>query len=142
MDVKIVEDFTVEIAEYNKINGRHMGVSEISPRFRAMFRQRDNRISYIITYKELKRILENNNCSLRNPQGNYIDVFKGERRVTKIGYPGDSREVSRKDISNVRRATGLTAENGYDAQVFFKGEDPLKKLIGEYEEPLKRLADR
>jgi hypothetical protein len=42
----------------------------------------------------------------------------------------------------VRKKTGLTAENGFDAQVFFKGADPLKQLIGEYEEPLKRLAYR
>jgi len=60
----------------------------------------------------------------------------------KIGYPGDSKEVGRKALSSVRKATGLTPENGFDAQVFFKDLDPLSVLIGEYEEPLKRLADR
>ena len=70
------------------------------------------------------------------------DVYKGEHRVLKVGYPGDSKEVGRKAISSIRKACSLLPENGVDAEVFFKGEDPLQKLIGEYEEPLKRLAER
>jgi len=142
VDITEVEDFTVEIAEFNHINGRHMTVDEIAPRFKSMFRREDKSTSYIVTYRELKTILRRHGCSLRNPSGNYIDVYKGEDRVLKIGFPGDSKEVGRKALSCVRKATGLTAENGFDAQVFFKGADPLSILIGEYEEPLKRLADR
>lgn len=142
VDIAEVEDFTVEIAGFNSRHGRHMTVEEISPRFKSMFRARDNSTSYIVTYRELRALLAQYDCSLRNPSGNYIDVFKGEQRVLKIGYPGDSKEVGRKAISSLRKATGLTAENGYDAQVFFKGADPLSALIGQYEAPLQRLADR
>lgn len=142
VSVEEIENFTVEVAEFNAKTGRHMEVEEISSKLKRMFRPRDNRIAYTVTFRELRRLLEDHGCSLRNPEGTYIDVYKGETKVATIGYPGDSREVSRQDISTVRKSTGLTAENGYDAQVFFKGEDPLNVLIGEYEETLRRLADR
>lgn len=142
VDITEVEDFTVEIAEFKSINGRNMEISEISPKFKKMFRKQDNRISYIVTFNELKTLLERHGCSIRNPDRNYIDVYKGESRVSQIGFPGWSKEVSRNAISTVRKSTGLVPENGVDAQVFFKGADPLNKLIGEYQEPLRRLAYR
>lgn len=142
VDVAEVEDFTVEIAEFNGLHGRHMDITEIAPRFKTMFRPRDNRISYIVTFNELQGLLSAHGCSIGNPNGNFINVYKGDIRVAQIGFPGWSKEVSRNAIATVRKSTGLTAENGYDAQVFFKGEDPLRLLIGEYEEPLRRLAYR
>ncbi len=142
VEITQVEDFTVEIAEFNRVNGRHMKVEEISPRFKTLFRRADNRISYAVTFRELATLLGKHGCSLKDPTGNYINVLKGDLRVAQIGFPGWGTEVSRNAISTVRKSTGLTAENGFDAQVFFKGEDPLSKLIGEYEEPLRRLAYR
>lgn len=142
VDIQEVEEFTVCIAEYHSKNGRHMDISEISPKFKTMFRKKDSRIYYVVTFNELKSILSNHNCSLRNPQRNYIDVYKEDYKVAQIGFPGWKKEATRNAISTVRKATGLTADNGYDAQVFFKSADPLSILIGEYEEPLKRLADR
>jgi death-on-curing family protein len=74
VDIVEVEDFTVEIANYNSLNGRHMKIDEIAPRFKSMFRIRDNSTSYIVTYRELRNLLSQHGCSLRNPSGNYIDV--------------------------------------------------------------------
>lgn len=142
VDIREVEDFTVDIADFKRVNGRHMEVAEISSRFKTMFRKQDNRISYIVTFKELQGLLKAHGCSIDNPNGNFINVYVGDQRVSQIGFPGWSREVSRNAISTVRKSTGLLPENGVDAQVFFKGADPLSTLIGEYEEPLKRLADR
>jgi death-on-curing family protein len=142
VDIKEVEDFTVEIADFHRVNGRHMEVAEISPRFKTMFRRQDNRMSYIVTFNELQALLNRHGCSIGHPSGNYINVYKGDERVAQIGFPGWSKEVSRNAISTVRKSTGLTPENGVDAQVFFKGADPLSALIGQYEEPLKRLAYR
>jgi death-on-curing family protein len=142
VDISAVEDFTVEIADFKRINGRHMQVQEISPKFKTMFRKQDNRMSYLVTFNELQRLLNAHGCSIANPSGNFINVYKGDDRVAQIGFPGWSREVSRNAISTVRKATGLLPANGVDAQVFFKGADPLSILIGAYEEPLKRLAWR
>jgi death-on-curing family protein len=142
VDIKDVEDFTVEIADYNRANGRHMEIMEISPRFKTMFRKQDNRMSYIVTFNELQALLTPHGCSIGSPSGNYINVYRGNERVAQIGFPGWSKEVSRNAISTVRKSTGLLPENGIDAQVFFKGADPLSTLIGAYEEPLRRLAYR
>lgn len=142
VEISEVEDFTVEIAEFNHVHGRHMKIEEIAPRLKTMFRERDNRISYIVTFNELQGLLKEHGCSIGNPSGNYINVLRGDQRVAQIGFPGWTKEVSRNAIATVRKATGLTADNGYDAQVFFKGADPLRVLIGEYEEPLRRLAYR
>ena len=142
VDISEVEDFTVEIADFKRINNRHMRVEEIAPRFKSMFRKQDKRMSYIVTFNELQKLLSAHNCSIANPSGNFINVYVGENRVSQIGFPGWTKEVSRNAISTVRKSTGLLPENGIDAQVFFKGADPLSELIGEYEEPLKRLAYR
>mgnify|MGYP003119892246 CR=1 FL=1 len=142
VDIIEVEDFTVEVAEHHQKTGHHISVEDVAPTLKTMFRERDNRIAYVVTYRELDNILRQHGCSLKNPSGNYIDVFKDEQRVAKIGFPGMSKEVGRKAIASVRKATQMTPDHGVDAQVFFKGADPLSVLIGEYEEPLKRLADR
>lgn len=142
VDISEVEDFTVEIADFKRVNGRHMEVGEIAPRFKTMFRKQDNRISYVVTFNELQALLKAHDCSIREPSRNFINVYKGENRVSQIGFPGWSKEVTRNAISTVRKSTGLMPENGIDAQVFFKGADPLSVLIGEYEEPLRRLAYR
>jgi len=141
-NISDVEDLTVDIAEFNSKNNRNITVDEISSRLKSMFRKTDNRISYVVTFREIDSLLREWGCSLRNPHNNYIDVFRAEVRVAQIGFPGWKREVNRNAISTVRKKTGLTADNGYDAQVFFKGADPLKFLIGTFEEPLKRLAYR
>ena len=141
-DIVQVEDFMVEIADFKGSHGRNMEIAEISPKFKTLFRKQDNRMSYIVTFNELQSLLKAHNCVLREPSGNYINVYKAEERVGQIGFPGWSREVSRNAISTVRKTTGLLPRNGFDAQVFFKGADPLSVLIGLYEEPLKRLAYR
>lgn len=142
VDIKEVEDFTVEIASGNAQGFNATDIVQISQRLTRMFRRQDTRIYYSITYRELQTTLRRYNCDIENPSGNYINVTKEGRRVSQIGFPGWSRQVGRGAISTVRKSTGLTPEFGYDAQVFFKGADPLSVLIGEFEEPLRRLADR
>jgi death-on-curing family protein len=142
VDIVEVEDFTVSIASYHSETGRHMNVEDISTSLRRMFRREDKRVNYIIKFRELEKILKEYGCSLQNPSGNFINVYKGDSRVAQVGYPGAHSEVTRNAMSTIRKACGLTPENGVDAQVFFKGADPLSKLIGEYEAPLRRLAER
>lgn len=142
VDSSYVEDFMVEIAERKSKTGNNIDINEISTKFKSLFRRSDSRISYVITFRELETILIKHDCSIGDPSGNYINVYKNGHRVSQIGFPGWSKEVTRNAISTVRKSTGLTAENGYDAQVFFKSADPLRMLIGEYEEPLRRLAYR
>jgi hypothetical protein len=77
----------------------------------------------------------------------FIDATMKERKVsdngiTRIGFHGWSREVSRKDIHVVRNAAELDIAHGYDSQSFFAGVETPLSLIKKYEEPLRRLAFR
>ena len=71
VDIRQVEDFTVEIAEHHRNTGKHITVSDVAPSLKSMFREQDNRISYVVTYRELENILKQHGCSLRNPSGNF-----------------------------------------------------------------------
>jgi hypothetical protein len=112
---------------------------------------------YNITYKELQVILVRYGFSLVNPQGNYIDIVRvekrrsflgllGERevqtRVAQIGFPRWTAQVGKGTLRTIREATGLTHKRGIDSASFFRGLDPMQTLIATYHEPLMRLAER
>ncbi len=124
--------------------------------FRRKTRKSDSRF-YAVTYDELRGILEKFGYELVNPSGNFIDLARVEfvktgwlsrktkkvyKKILQIGYPGGNREVGKGAISSIRRATGLTADNGVDSRVFFKDADPLSVLIARYHGPLSRLKDK
>jgi len=94
---------------------------------------------------------------LENPRNNKIDVIKIEKRrryilvgpyeevhvrVTQIGFPRWTAQVSPDAIKAVRQATKLTHKDGVDSGAFFHGLDPMQTLITSYHEPLMRLAHR
>jgi death-on-curing family protein len=160
-----LEELTVRVAEgelrkYSQFE-RFGNEDEPEIAFLAWFLRRnsrevDNRY-YIITFRELDRILNTFGGRLANPYGNAIDVMMNvtetygffanktrtvEKRVAHIGFPGWSREVSRKDIDEIRRATKLTNADGVDSTAFFRGADPVSGLIATYSGMLRRLADK
>lgn len=117
-------------------------------------RKVDNR-QYFITYQQLDAILQRYGFCLGNHAGNYVDVLgtRTQKRwyggstnvkvsVCQIGCPTMKAQVGASALKTVRRATGLTVENGIDSQVFFGNQDPLGALVSRYENPLRRLADR
>lgn len=111
---------------------------------------------YFITYNELNRNLHPHGFYLDNPSGNSIDIMKTEeeyrgilrrprkwpRRVTTIGFPRWTAQVSTKDMRKVLRETKLTMENFVDSEVFFKGAESMQDLIYQFHGPLKRLRDK
>jgi death-on-curing protein len=124
--------------------------------FRRKTRKEDSRF-YSVTFNQLQSILKFFGFDLANPSDNYIDIVRVEtqsygfmkrktRSVTtklgQIGFPGWTSEVGQGAIKTVRKVTGLTPQNGYDSQVFYKGADPLSTLIDRYSGPLKRLKDK
>jgi death-on-curing protein len=128
----------------------------ISHVFKRLTRKRDSRF-YTVTFNELEGILRSFGFHFHNHAGNYVDVVRPAivrtgllglrtrtelRRIITIGYPGGGKEVSAKEIGRIRRACGLTDENGYDSQVFFKDASPLNSLIARYHGPLTRLKDK
>jgi len=120
-------------------------------------RRRDPKL-YLITYRELNRILQNNGFWLTNPAKNKIEVWQRknelrltlrgrkpyttEKRIGVIDYPGETRQISRNDLREVRQLTGLTDENGYDGAVFFGNATPLAAYIDQYHGLLKKLSKK
>jgi death-on-curing protein len=125
---------------------------------RRSFRKIDKQ-QYLLSYRELAKKLREFGFDLKYPSNGSISVIKYrpkilknpfsktasafvEQKVGTIAYPGDGKQVGRTKLKQVRELTGLTIENGYDSQVFYRDVDPLGVLIAKYEAPLRRLANR
>lgn len=163
---KQFEDFTVEIADdklrryarYKEMvaaGDPDAAVHFISYYLRKNTRKIDKNV-HSITYRELQAILNKYNFFLLNPQGNYINIVRFERRkslfglrereiqthVGQIGFPRWSAQVGKGALKTVREVTGLDQKHGVDSAAFFRGLDPMQTLIASYHEPLMRLAER
>ena len=116
-----------------------------------------DKADYKVTYAQLNSILRKQNFGLANPDKNQIDLIKiseeatglfgrkkiiVEKRITSIGFPGWTRQVNVDAVKKVRRITGLTVENGYDSDTFYHEADSLPILINEFQNLLKRLANK
>ena len=126
-------------------------VAFIARFFKRKTREVDKR-HYVVTYRQLDRLLRRFGAYLGNPHDNTLDVMQErvetrffirrtlEQRVLQIGFHDWGAEVSRAEVDRVRKALRLTHERGIDSKVFFQGIDPLESLITEYRAPLERLA--
>ncbi len=116
-----------------------------------------NKNEYIITYRDLDTILKKYSYNMANPNKNHIEIvhnvvettglFKKEtrtieKRVGVIDFPGWGRQICLRDIKFVRKITGLIHENGVDSEAFFHNAEPFAALIWQFQNPLKRLADK
>lgn len=160
------EDFLVEIAD-DKIQkrGRYVSLRKKSDTpevdYIAWYLKKNTRKidkqQYLVTYRELAKILRGFGFDLKDPSNGSINVVKYRNKIlvmpfsksnvteTKIGtisYPGEGKQVGRSVLKTVREITELTAKKGYDSQVFYKDVQPLSMLINKYEAPLRRLANR
>ena len=160
------ENLTVEIAEMEIVKrSRYQQLSEneddpevkyISHWLRRNTREIDDR-EYSITYRELRRILAKYGFILENPNNNSIDLVQISKRsgviaflvgkesrvrIARIGFPGDTKQVSKGDIRKIRKLCGLTSRHGIDSQSFYNDVDDMTSLLSEYQENLRRLADR
>jgi len=160
------ENLTVEIAEMEIVKRsryQQLSADEDDPEvkyiaywLRRNTREIDDR-EYSITYRELRRLLSGYGFELENPDNNYIDIVKVQSRsgvlamligkelrtrIARIGYPGETKQVNKGDLRKVRKLCDLTSANGIDSQSFYRGVDDMTSLLAEYQENLKRLANR
>lgn len=168
LDDKHLEDFTVDVAEsridHYKATHRK-GISEsksdeevriIAKWLRRNLRNIDDEYREI-SYETLRQIMNGHDFDLQDPKGNYINVTKRKvkrsifrlwpviddyERVGRIGFHSWKSTVPRSETKKIREMTSLTKANGYDAAAFYGWEDPIRYLIGQYETPLRNLADR
>ncbi len=140
---------------YAKFNAMPQGdadVAFLADYLHTITRKVDTR-QYFITFQQLDTILQSHGFQFDNHSGNCIDVvaLRTKKRllrkpvtekvfVCQVGCPTMKAQVGANALKTVRRATGLTPENGVDSQVFFRGQDSLGALVSLYESPLRRLA--
>lgn len=110
-----------------------------------------------VTFRVLDRVLRQRGFGLENASGNYIDVVRFDtqirglfkktkesvtKKLTSIGFPRWTAEVSPRDLKNALRAAELTPEHGHDADVLFGDAEQLETLIVKYHRPLSQLKDK
>ena len=97
-----------------------------------------------ITYRQLNGLLRPHGFELRNKHGNQIAIvrIKDTQTIGHVGFPGMSRQLSHGDLKKVRKTCMLSEKDGYDSKAFFNGAEGMDFLLGEYTEPLRRLAGR
>lgn len=167
---KELEDLTVLIAnngleKFRRYKELKKKGDDPEVRFLAHYLKKNTRVldrtQYLVTYRELSKILKSYDVWLENPHNNQIDVMRWEevpvvrksffqrrsttkevRRVCVLGFPGWTKTVGQGRLKHVRQQLGLTPENGVDSQSFFRGVDDMRVLLELYEGALKRLADR
>lgn len=161
-----LEDFAVEISDhqlnkYSRFKELKKKHSDPEVMFIADFLKRKSRKPdrqfYSITYQEVDRRLQDFGYRLKNPHKNFIDIVRVEERrklfgfggkeqvdvkVAQVGFPGWKCQVNQGAITTIRKATKLTAEDGFDSKAFYQGADPVQSIIAEYSGPLERLAYR
>ena len=110
---------------------------------------------YPVTYQEFNRLLNNYGFSMEI-SGAFIDIIGNEtekkffglvkksyqKRYIQVGFPGWKRQINARAVKEILKAVGLTAGNGIDSKVFYKGAEPLTALIDQYKGPLIRLKDK
>lgn len=165
---KVIEDLTVDVADAKlakyarykdlvKSGESDPEVKMIAKFFRDNTRAIDGK-RYVVTFRELQKILSRYGYFLEDPEDNRIDVVKYEKkkkvlgfigreenirvRLGRIGFPRWTAQVTPADIKTVREMTGLTHRSGVDSGAFFHGLDDMQSLITTYNAPLMRLAYR
>jgi death on curing protein len=109
----------------------------------------------LITYRELRRILESFGYQLDNPHGNSIDIIRHEtvrkglivrreekvaKRVGNMSWPGEGPEVALKEIKRVREICRLREEDGVDSDSFYNTSIVIDSFVNRYRTTLRRLA--
>ena len=165
-----LEDLTVLVAtdglsKYRRFKDLKKKADDPEVRFLAHYLKKHTRVldrtQYLVSYRELEKILKAYDVWLEKPHNNQIDVMRWEdvpaprktifskartkkeiRRVCVLGFPGWGKTVGQGRLKHLRLQLGLTPENGVDSQSFFRGVDDMRVLLDQYEGALKRLADR
>lgn len=167
---KELEDMTVwvannELHRFSRFRDLKKKDSDPEVRFLSHYLRRNtrkvDRTQYMISYRELEKILKRYGVWLENPNNNFIDVMhwvdvevprtsflskrktnKEIRRAFALGFPGWNKQVGKGRLGHIRKELNLTPEHGVDSQSFFRDVDDMKVLLGTYEGALHRLADR
>jgi death-on-curing protein len=108
----------------------------------------------LITFRELRHILQVHGFSLEDAHSNTIDVVKYEVerkwlglskktrrvRVMRMSYPGEGITVGRGLLRDLRKRCGLSEKEGCDSKMFYAKVRPADYFVSSYRGTLRRLA--
>jgi len=142
----------LKVARHELGNDPDTEVTELSKFLRKNTREL-RRGQYLVTYRELKRLLQDHGYLLENPHNNKIDVilvrtkkslFGKEREERKklgcIPYPGDKKVAGKGVVKKLRGLCQLTLDVGIDSEVFFNRAPRAEPFLDRYSRVLKRLS--
>ncbi|MFE8872229.1 type II toxin-antitoxin system death-on-curing family toxin [Acetobacter persici] len=168
---KELEDFTVEISEknikkYSRYKDLAKNTDDPEIYFIAWWIKKNtrhiDRNQYLVTYRELEKILNRYGCRFDNNHDGQIDLLKEfkiieekrnfifkrkiekteERKICRIGFPGWSKVVGKGRLKYIRNQLNLTPQHGFDSQSFFNNVDDMNSLMHLYQSALQNLAYR
>ena len=121
--------------------------------------QKEDKHEHPLTFRQLRRILQEHGCYFGPPNQNFIDIFRdeevqetgflgwGRKRIVKktqrlfqLSYAGEGELVHVPSIKQIRKACNLTASQGCDSRVFYNGETRVDTIINQYRNILNKLA--
>lgn len=152
-------DFMIKVASHAFASGKGRSdfsdqeVGEMAKWIRKRTR-RTEKGDRLITFRELKTILNAYGFFLENLHGNAVDVVRYEKkfsilalkrqdvreRIMRMGYPSDGVVVGRGQLKDLRERCGLTEKNGIDSHTFYSKSRPVDYFVGKYRGTLRRLA--
>ncbi|MBS3959871.1 MAG: type II toxin-antitoxin system death-on-curing family toxin [Xanthomonadaceae bacterium] len=91
-------------------------------------------------FKELAHLLETLGCTLEDPDANFIKIRRGQYMV-KTGYPKKNFEIAVNEVKRIRRQLHLDEVHGVDSAGFYELEAQVDKIVNNYRNLMKRLAD-
>ena len=156
LTVQVAEGSIGELPDYKKFRDKDDPIIRTISYLLKRYTRKSDKNYYPLTYREFQSKLKQFGCSLENDRGGFIDVYapvtkkrllglyktKEVEKVKQIGFSGWTKQVRLKAVKETLKAAGLVAENGIDSQVFYKGAEPMYKLIEDFEGPLSRLKDK
>lgn len=105
--------------------------------------KRTDKRFYAMTFKEFVSKIEKYGYYFTAPEKNYIKLYKRSKVkwkkdifIRQIGCPSMSSQINEKAAKTILKDIGV--EDNYN---FFKGGEPLYRLIEDYKSPLLRLKD-
>jgi death on curing protein len=151
-------DFMLKLAKHEFGDGgeKHEADLEID-RISRWVRKRVRKIERgerVVTFRELRRILESHGYIMENFAGNFADLVRERERVSWFGlrrrtvrarimsvpFPGGGQVVGKGLLKEIRLRCELDEACGVDSQAFYEQSRAPDFFIARYRKTLRRLA--
>lgn len=153
--------FMLDIASHRFATTTVKGATDVSDgevqQMAQWMRKRTRRVENgerLVTFRELRTILQAHGYHLEDLHNNTVDVVKYEEkstwlglrtekkrvRVMRMSYPSDGQVVGRGLLRDLRKRCELSEREGIDSKIFYTKSLPTDHFVISYRGTLRRLA--